>query len=269
MQQQPLVNVKDLKMGSVKLEVSDAGLVYVSLGTGNKGKFSEKIESIDQFSENGGYLRTIVTKQELELAFVMLEWNLTVLSQLRGGIDEYSTIAGTPVAGASQVIASGAWNYNIFIPIANQNGDGSTITINSVTGSVDGALTVSPDADADYTKLKSNGIWGIIIHDSTTLTTEAQTITINYDYTPAAAKVLESGGKYLISPKYLRFTNTDDAGKTFVIDVWKAVNKDGFNIEFPGDEEGKNWELPIKLVAFKDGTRTAGKQLYKITNNQI
>lgn len=94
-------------------------------------------------------------------------------------------VAGTLVSGASQVIAN-PFVANQFYPITNQNGSGAIITVNSVTGGTDGALT----AQDDYFLVQQNGIRGIVLNTvawSTNITTLAQTITINYDYTPNAS----------------------------------------------------------------------------------
>jgi len=78
-------------------------------------------------------------------------------------------------------VSSGSWNYNNFIRITNQNGDGSAITVNSVTGATDGLLVAGTDY---YVGQNDDGEYGIFIIDSATVTTETQDITIDYDYTP-------------------------------------------------------------------------------------
>lgn len=97
-------------------------------------------------------------------------------------------VAWTLVSGATQVVASWSWAYNKFIKVENQNGDGSALTINSVTGATDGALV----ADTDYyVGQNADGDYGIFIIDSVTVTTTAQDVTIDYDYTPNASEDLE------------------------------------------------------------------------------
>ena len=96
-----------------------------------------------------------------------------------------SNVAGTPVAWALQNVASGSWNYNNFIKIANQNGNGSAITVNTVTGSVDGALVAGTDY---FVGQNEAGEYGIFVIDSATVTTEVQDIDLDYDYTPNAAE---------------------------------------------------------------------------------
>jgi len=101
-----------------------------------------------------------------------------------------SDVAGTLVSGATQVLASGSWAVNTYIAIAHQNGNGGAITINSVTGATDGALTANDDYD--IVKLPS-GEYGIVFQDiasAANLTTVSQNVTINYDYTPNASESL-------------------------------------------------------------------------------
>ena len=133
-----------------------------------------------------------------------------------------SNVAGTPVAGATQVLSSGSWDVNIAYKIENQNGDGSALTINSVTGSVDGALTANDDYD--IVKL-SDGDYAIVLQDvasATNLTTIVQDITVDYDYTPNAREDLNFPISFTESPRlYVKITATDDDTsntRTFILD---------------------------------------------------
>lgn len=117
--------------------------------------------------------------------FTMLELNnLDALANIIGSSRE--AIAWTPVAGATQATTANAYSFNQFIKIANQNADGSAITVNSVTGGTDGLLVVDTDY---YVGQNANGEYGIFIIDSATVTTMNQVFTIDYDYTPAASEV--------------------------------------------------------------------------------
>ena len=92
-----------------------------------------------------------------------------------------TTIAGTIVSSAIQATVSWNYGFNQFIKIENQNGDGSAITVNSVTGWTDWALVADTDF---YIGTNWAGEHGIFIIDSVTVTTMAQVFTIDYDYTP-------------------------------------------------------------------------------------
>lgn len=114
-------------------------------------------------------------------------FNMDLIELLFGG--NRSDVAGSLVAGATQVLAS-PFVPNVFYPIANQNGNGAPITVNSVTGATDGALTVNDDY---HLVLNDDGIYGIVLNTvaaGVTITTLSQVITINYDYTPNASESL-------------------------------------------------------------------------------
>jgi len=91
-------------------------------------------------------------------------------------------VAGVLVSGATQDIINPD-AYNKFIKIANQNYDGSAITINSVVGSTDWALV----AGTDYELIQDgNGVYGIQLISGWAITILTQTFVINYDYTPSS-----------------------------------------------------------------------------------
>jgi len=94
------------------------------------------------------------------------------------------SVAWTLVSGATQDVLADAVAYWDFVKIGNQNWDGSALTVNSVTGSVDWALTLT----TDYTvEANSDGVYWIKLVSGGTITTLTQVFTINYDYTPNAA----------------------------------------------------------------------------------
>lgn len=93
-------------------------------------------------------------------------------------------VAGTPVAGQIDTKTSGSRSFGTGFLLSNANGDGTAVTVNSVTGSVDGALALNVDYAIG---LDGSGNTVITILDSATVTTEAQDLTIDYDYTPNAS----------------------------------------------------------------------------------
>jgi hypothetical protein len=265
--QQPAINKKDLKFGSMKVEISDNGIDYTSLGTGNKVKFSEKLTVQDIKSDNGGVIDTIVQDQTCETSISTLEFEQKILQQARGGIDDYSELAGNPVNGYSQLAQIGEWKFNKFIKFAQQSANNAAINPTSVTAATDGLLVSGTDY---YVGQNAAGEYGIFIVDSAKVTTENQAITIVFNYTPVAAKVFKSGGKTSIKSQYVRLTNKRASdGKRFIIDIYKARISDGISIDFPGDDEGKAWENDVKFSGSKNPDREPGDQLFKITNEQL
>jgi hypothetical protein len=184
---------------------------------------------------------------------------------LRGGIDQYQTVAAAKVSGVVQTVASGDWAYNKFIKIGNQNGDGSAITVNSVAAGTDGALVANTDY---YVGQNDEGQYGIYIIDSAKVTTVNQSLTINYDYTPAASKTLTTGGLTEINPNVVRLTNTNAEGKKFEVTIFKASNTTGINLKLPSDDADDVWATPVTLEGVCDAARLAGAQLLKIVDEQ-
>jgi hypothetical protein len=264
MNQQPVINKKNLKIGSVKIEISDNGAIWNNLGTGNKAKFAEKIESVPIESDNGGVIDFIDKDQTCEISYTMLEFDLEVLSKLRGGIDNYSVIAGTPTAVSGEALGTG-WTKGKPIKLANKNGSNTTLT-NIVVKAAGSALTINTDYQT-YVGDGSNGEFGCTY--IVPVSAQAGVLTADYTYTPNTSVIITSGGGVSISPKMVRVTNMNTAGKKFEITIFKAYNSDGLSIDFPADADGKVWETPIKLAGSNDITRPANAQLYQIINEQI
>lgn len=257
---------KTIRFGSGKLEVGDNDSALVDLGAMRGISFTEEFDKISIMSDNAGEIAAGIRNHKAAVAGDLIELNLVNLNNIRGGIDNYTTITAAPVSGHSQVVASGAWVYDGFIELDNQNGDLGKITPTSVTGSTNGALAIN--TDYFITKNPGTGKWGVVVMDSTKLTTEAQVITIVYDYTPAEAKKLTSGGKLTINPKVVRITNTDAAGKEFRITVYKATNAQGITLELQSDDAEDPNVIPIKLEGTPDVSRSVGDQLFEIYDAQ-
>lgn len=151
-----------------------------------------------------------------------------LINLLLGGTP--NDVAGSIVNNFSQVVASGSWLYNNFIELTHQNGDGTLPNIDSVTGATDGALTLNDD----YIVVKNaQGKWGIVIIDSTTVTTQAQNVTIQYDYTPNAAEEITLPIVFTESPRlYVKIVATDDDGNERTIVLDDATFEGVYGIEF-------------------------------------
>ena len=265
MQQTTIQNSKTLRFGSGIVEGGDDVGSLVNFGSMTGIQFQETWDALMVESDNAGQEEIGKINQKAAILGNLQEINLTNLNDLRGGIDNFENIAGILVSAESQIIASGDWGFNDFIKFEHQNGDGSAVIVNSVTGGIDGLLTV----DDDYFAGKNeNGEYGIFVVDGIAAVTEGQSLTINYDYTPNAAVKLSSGGKTTINPKVIRITNTNELGKKFQITIFKARNQDAINIEFPADTSGTVASTPINLQGSLDKARTVGEQLFSILDEQ-
>ena len=254
-----------IRFGSAKFEVSSDDITYTDYGAFRNVAFRESWDEVKVESDNAGRIKTGMANQIASIEGDLMEINLTNLNQMRGGIDLFTTQAGTPVAGATQTLASGAWGYNDPEVVENQNYDASALTINSVTGGTDGLLV----ADTDYfVGVNVRGETIITILDSATVTTETQTMTIDYDYTPAASKTLKSGGLFTMSDRYVRITNLDEDGDSFIIKLFAATSAEGIVIELQPDEGDDPAVTHIRMEGRQDETLTEGEQLYEIVDAQ-
>jgi len=257
-------------LGSADVLVGDDELSLVSLGPANGIKFEESFEEIKMEIDNYGEEIFGIKNQQVKVSGGFLEIDLEKFADVRGGIDLYTTVAASKVSDATQSVPSGTWEFNKFIEITHQNGDGTILQIDAtghvnVTGSVDGPLTVVDDFDM----VQDNaGKWGIIVKDSATVTTEDQALTIAYDYTPAATKKLTSGGLKTIASKVVQLKHTTSDGKEFKITLYKAKNTEGMKIDFPADAADKAAEIPFTFTGTCDGSRTVGDQLYKMEDTR-
>lgn len=124
-------------------------------------------------------------------------------------------VAASIVNNHVQTVASGAWGYNTFIPFEFQNGAGTAPNVDSVVGSVDGALVSETDFFIGKNDL---GVWGIFIKNSVTVTTLVQSLAVQFDYTPNAAENLTLPITFQESPRlYVKIVATDSGNDRTVI----------------------------------------------------
>jgi hypothetical protein len=247
-------------MITVSLSANMSG--SVDIGAANGVKITEDLK-ISTWEIDNCVDRDVVTDQKFTIEFDQLQMlNEPARVIMRGSLDTVVPNAGTIVSSATQLVVSGNWHYNDFIPFANQNGDGSAIAITSITGATDGALV----AETDYFKVKlDDGTYGIIVKDSATVTTQAQNLTFVYDYTPNASIDYFTGGKTEVPFFYMEITNENEEGDLV---VWRTLGK--CNIT-KGDEilfqkynaDDPRIKIPVSIVARQDITLDAGKNLMR------
>ena len=188
--------------------------------------------------------------------------DLDFLAAVSGGLATVTNTAGTLVSAATLVAASGAWNYNKFIMIPGQNATKAMQTIASVVGSVDGALDVA--VDYDQVNLPEVG-WGLIVKDSSKVTTEVQTITVTYSYTPADVKEMKVGGVKTITPLELRFETIDAANKVVTYNFYNCYPDGNIGHGFSPENSAEPATMDLKFVAKVDTARAVGDQLFNVT----
>lgn len=246
MAQTSIQKTNAIRYGSGILSMGASTASLTNLGAIRDLVFRLDKEDIEIDFDNTDPIQKFRFGDRVTVTCLLAELDGDSLALLDAGWITVGTTAGTPVAGATQTLSSGSWNYNNFYKITNQNGDGSAVTINSVTGGTDGALS---DGDGFHFGQDENGNYGIYMGDvASELTTESQDIVIDYDYTPNASKDLTFTSFGTKTTKYVRIVNTNAAGNTFQIDMEECTNMKPLELSFPGDEgeDVMMYEIEIK-----------------------
>lgn len=188
-----------------------------------------------------------------------------VISAMNGCFMTSADVDGTPVTGATYTQISGAWAVNTFYPFPNQNGDGSIISVTSITGSTDGALV----ADDDYDIVKVGDIYGVVFQDFTPagkLSTLTQNLVWVYDYTPNASTGYTFGAvaTTITNKVFQVFYNDPLTGDDYKLTLYKGKQSSDISLNFlPSDSNDIN-TYPFEITAEIDLTRTSGDMLGKL-----
>lgn len=244
----------------------DSGSTYLDAGVMDDGaSFIHEYDAPQVEFGNQQNPAPIAKNQKLQMnPSEIVSWDSEVLTALSAGLVTRTAIAGTPVAGATQLIASGDWEFDKMILLEGQNASGLVPTINSVTGSVDGA-----GAADDWTTVQGAGGWFLIPLDGTNFTTEVQTLTIDYDYTPASGYNLTAGTtSQVLTEVGVRFTHyTNDALTAYDwrITCPRVFPNGGITLNKLGSKSGNDYDKwSIALTAERDNTQTDGEQLFTL-----
>lgn len=276
------LNPKSVIVGSAAIQYTlDNFSSFTGIGLADGIVLTETITPIDGEPDNGQKPRRAdgVASQTMASTFNMWESDLVKIAAMRGGLDTVENTAGTAVVGASQVQASGGWSYAVPFELEGQNASGLAPSITSITGSVDGVIVEGTDFFLQ--KDSSTNKWSVVIIDSATVTTEVQTMTVLYDYTPAAKVEVFTGGFTTVNRVGIRLTNrTQDTADSVVatelgISVgdayWDVTEYDIFycivNVgeTFTAknkDDTNPTVVTPMGLIGESDPDRVAGKDLY-------
>lgn len=243
-----------LRSGNVLLEIGATFGALMNVGALRDVTFPNKGEIAEVNFDNARGIKRIINANKFSLDATLMEINWDAIKMMNGDAMTVENIAGTLVSGNAQVISSGDWGHDAVYELEGQNANGTAPTVNSVTGSVDGATS-----DFKLVKLP-NGNWGIAIGDAD-LTSEAQDVTVNTDYTPTATKRVTIKESALQTEQKMRITNTnEETGKTTVYKLEGVANIEPINIDFPADEENDFASMPIslegRLVEILDGQQT-------------
>ena len=264
MKQTTVQEARSIRFGSGKVEVGETIDNMVNLGAMRDVQFEETWDKVKVMSDNAGEIAIGIRNHHAAVQGNLMEINLENLALIRGGLDNYSEDPGDLQEDVEQLVPKGSWAFGRFIRIENQNHDLGEITIDSVKGD-----NTEYAEGTDYTLVQdAAGNWGIIIQADGENVSIDHNLTIEYEYTPAAKKVLASGGRLSIEPRIVRITNTNEYGKEFRITVFAAEVEGGISIDLPADEDEDPAMTEIKLEGSCDEKRAIGEQLFIIEDEQ-
>jgi hypothetical protein len=257
-------------MGSAKIEIRAYGSTgaYTDYGLASGIEFTETIETAELKADNGSPIALDLKEHSATIKFNMLEQDLTKIYALRGGssgLDTYDTVAAEAATATNEAHVLTAVTG---VRLNYKNGDGTIVTITAAT---DNAGTTAV-LGTDYVKyVDGEGYTCVARVAASTVLTDGDTIKVTYSYTPLASKSLSSGGKSTIGYLEVKLTNLknisgSDKAKTIL--VYKGQIQSGLDYKFPAGDSTDPLAYPVEIKAYDDATRTAGDQLYKITDEQ-
>ncbi len=84
----------------------------------------------------------------------------------------------------------------------------------------------------------------------------------------AGTDTFKTGGKTDIGYVSVRLTNTNAAGKTYQVTVYKAQMTKGLEQAFSPDADLAPAAIPLEFTGVEDSTKQAGEQLFEIVDMQ-
>jgi len=150
------------------------------------------------------YTKKIVGGDQINFAFSLHEQRPEIIEVINGGGSIRTVSDGvTPFAGELYELQVDEWSLDEYVAIPLANGDGTPVTINTVTGTTDGALTfgtLTPGTDYDLTQDALTKATLVRFKTGGAITTENQTLTIDYDVTPAKGDFFTEQSSYTPVP---------------------------------------------------------------------
>lgn len=262
MAQTSVQNLNAIRFGSGKLEIGTSLGSLINIGAIRNAVFKEEWEDVEVKSDNAGIVKVGIKEHVAYIECDMMEVDLENLNTIRGDLDTYAAVAGTPVSVTDEAHTLDGTD---FVRLDQKNGDGTEVSSIVVADASDNAAA----RNTDYVvAVDSDGYTCIARVSDSTVISDGEGIKVDYSYTPSSAVTLTSGGKTTISDRVVRITNTDENGKKFRITLYKATVNEGQNIEFPADD-GDDPAMPhLKMKGVLDVSRTAGDQLFEIYDEQ-
>lgn len=255
-------NSNSIRFGSAKFEVGPDINSLVDLGAMRGIVFEESWDEVRVTSDNAGIIRVGINNHTASIEGELMEINLQTLATIRGGIDKFETIAGTPQNVTDEEVSL---TGEVQKRLAHKNGDGTVVT-SVAAKSEDGATTYVEGTD--YVLAVDSAGYTVIARVEGGAITSGGIVKVDYTYTPLSAQKLLSGGLGTFQPRIARITNYDDQDKEFRITVYNSSPENGLNITFPEADSEDPAMTPIRMTGSPDTKRAIGEQLFEIYDEQ-
>lgn len=255
-------NLSAVRFGSGKIEIGTSSADLQDLGLVMSVDFKEDFKQIELKPDNSVKIIRGINEHVCKLSFEMLELDLTKLTLLRGGLDSTGSQAASPTSVTDEPHTLTGTKI-AWLDHANGNGtEVSTIVVTDATGN-------AAVRNTDYVVVVgTDGRTGVARVSNSTAIDDGEGILVDYSYTPFANKTMSTGGLGTFDSRYVRITNINSAGKKFQIDIYKAKVTGGLDMSYSADDDDAPLKSKIEMEGIYDITRTAGDQLYKITDEQ-
>ncbi len=251
-----------IRFGSAMVEVGADVASLNDVGAARNVVFQETWEKVRVPSDNAGDVHVGIRNHRAGIRCNMMEIDLANLATIRGGLDDYSTAAATPVQVDDEAVVL---PEGILVRLANKNADNSEVA-SIVVAATEGGVGLTLDTDYAVA-VDGAGYTGIVMLSGGAIS-DGQTVFVSYEYTPAASRTLTSGGNVVLADRVIRLTNTNEAGDIFRITIYKASAEEGINLELQADEATDPAMVAVNLIGVVDRTRTKGDQLFEIYDEQ-
>jgi len=255
-------NLASVRFGAAKIELGTSSADIQDLGMATSIQFAESFVPVELKPDNAVKYFKAIKDHVCKLSFEMWELDLTKVALLRGGLDTTGSTAADPVAVTDE---AHTLNDTDVAWLDYANGDGSEVDSIVVTDASANAAV----RNTDYViVVATDGRTGIARVSGSTVIDDGEGVLVDYSYTPLANKTMSTGGLNTIADRYFRVTNIDENGKKFQIDIYKAKITGGLDFSYPADDGEEPLKPKIEVEGTYDTTRTAGDQLFKITDEQ-
>lgn len=237
-------SVRSVRLGSWIMYINNVNVGLL------EGAELDTTKNVLQVKAENGRLPPRTKLEKVSFKASLYEINLANFDILDGA-GTGAVVAATPVSPTAEVLqASGSWATNTPLYFAGRQSTGWVATAVVVKN---GASTLV--LGTDYAIVLDNGRTGIV-RVGTALTLTGIGINVAYTYTPAASRSYTYSDVIKALSLYeVRFENTDELGKKFIVTIPQGYNVENLKLGFGSDDKlDEVMKFPISFEAYPDAT---------------